>query len=56
MKKLLMAVMGTFAICLTGCNGVTQPGWDEDVFQPDRPAQAFAGLSWSGILAVPIGR
>jgi hypothetical protein len=31
MKKLLMAVMGTFAICLTGCNGVTQPGWDEEV-------------------------
>lgn len=29
MKKLLMAVMGTFAICLTGCDGVTKPGWDD---------------------------
>ena len=24
-----MAAMGTLAICLTGCDGVTQPKWDE---------------------------
>jgi hypothetical protein len=29
MKKLLMAAMGTLAICLTGCDGVTQPKWDD---------------------------